>query len=342
MGQVCFWLTCLFTAVSTQAIKASRTLSTPLTKAPVVNTTTLDLTIDPRFGFKADYAETDLPRTPLLMNVVELLSQYAQLGWLSQVKRRHGVVLPEYPQVEIAVLPAAPAKSVEVRLVIWGIWTAIRDVIDKKEFHEAEFEILWEREVVAYIYFSLPEDGQVISSNRSFGTDESLTLSPGPNKTVGSILDNSRSSQASPDAVNDGNFSWKPIFGPTAQTLTVIEVFLTVMAGLKNAAPHAASDKVTGPYASAATDVYANVQFYIHKRTSPRITPPFFQYIHIIESLRLVPAYMLRLGRFSEMFFGIEVDGILVGEGYLEKGHYIPSGLVLGDILEPKDNVSLS
>ena len=304
-----------------------------------MNTTNLDLTIDPRFGFKADYAETDLPRTPLLMNVVELLAQYAQLGWLSQVKPRHGVVLSEYPQVEIAVLPAAPAKSVEVRLVIWGIWTAIRDIIDKKEFHEAEFEILWEREVVTYIYFSLPQDGQ---SNRSFGTDESLTLLPGPNKTVGSILDNSRSSQASPDALADGNFGWRPVFGPTAKTLTVVEVFLTVMAGLKNAAPHAALDKVTGPYASAATDVYANVQFYIHKRTSPRIKPPFFQYIHVIKSLRLVPAYMLRMGKFSEMFFGIEVDGIMVGEGYLEKGHYIPSSLVLGDMLESKDNVSLS
>ena len=343
VGQICSLLTCSITAVSTLAIVSPpQSLSTSLTNSPLLNTTALDSGIDPRFGFKIQFAETDLPKTPCLMNVVELLAQYAECDWSSKVGRRSGVVLPEYPQVEFAVIPARPATSVDVRAVIWGLWVAIRDMIISNNFHELEMEILWELQVVAFIYITLPMDLQIAGQNRSLGTDEPLTLLPGSNITTGGNIGISNMTENSPDALNAGTFSWQPIFGPTAQTLTVFEVFLTAMAGLKNAAPHPASDKVPGPYASAAIGVYANVQFYIHNRRSPRTRPPYFQYIHVIKSLRLVPGYMLERKRFAELFFSIEVDGIPVGEGYLERGHYIPPRFDVDDMLGPKDNVSLS
>lgn len=343
MGQTFSLLAYLYTAVSPLAIiSPSQNLSNTFATSSLVNTTNLDDNIDPRFGFKVIYGETNLPRTPCLMNVVELLAHYAELDWLSKVRQRHGVVLPEYPQVEIAILPAAPATSVEVRLVIWGIWVGIRDIVNKNEFHEAECEVFWDREVVAYIYFTKPMDLQDTSSNQTLGLDETLTLLSPLNETTGGTVDTSNSTQISSDALNEGQFSWKPLFPPTSQTLTVIEVFLTVMAGLKNAAPHPASDKVPGPYASAAVDVYANLQFYLHKRRVPRTKPPFFQYIHVIKALRLVPGYMLEKKRFSELFFSIEVSSIPVAEGYLEKGHYIPPGFILADMLGPNDNLSLS
>ena len=307
-----------------------------------MNTTSLDTDIDSRFGLKALYDETKLPHTACFMNVVELLAQYAELDWLSKVKRRHGIVLPEYPQVEIAVLPAAPATSIEVRLVVWGIWVGIRDIVGRNMFQEAEFELFWENKVVAYISFTQPMDPQVTGSNRTLGTNESLTLLSNPNQAASEILDTSNSTEDSSDALNDGRFTWKPLFPPHPKTLTVVEVFLTVLAGLKNAAPHPASEKVPGPYSSAAVDVYANVQFYLYKRRIPRTKPPFFQYIHIIKALRLVPAYLLEKKRFCELFFDIEVSGLAIGEGFLEKGRYVPPGFDLGDVLESKENVSLS
>ncbi|CAD6592679.1 MAG: hypothetical protein ASARMPREDX12_006349 [Alectoria sarmentosa] len=276
------------------------------------------------------------------MNVVELLAQYAELDWLSRVRLRHGVVLPAYPQVEIAILPAAPATSVEVRLIIWGIWVGIRDIIIRNNFHEAEFEVFWDREVVAFIYFTKPTNLPATSSNWTPDSDEILTLLSPLNDTTGGILEVSGSTRNSSDALNEGQFDWHPLFPPSSRKLTVVEVFLTVMAGLKNAAPHPASDKIPGPYASAAVDIYANVQFYLHKRRIPRLKPPFFQYIHVIKALRLVPGYMLEKKRFSEMFFSLDVSGVPVGEGYIEKGHYVPPRFVLGDMLGPKDNVSLS
>ena len=343
IGQICFLLTYTFTVVNTLAItQPPLSLSNAFANSPTVNVTALDLTIDPRFGFTAEYGETTLPATPCLMSIVDLVAQYAELDWQSKVGQRHGVVLPEYPQVEIAVLPAASASSVEVRLIIWGFWIGIRDMVRINKFPEAEFEILWEREVVAYIYITKPMDLQTTSNNGTLGADKPLTLLPGSNTTIGGILDTANTTEYSPDALSDGDFSWEPIFSPLAKTLTVFEVFLTVMAGLKNAAAPAASDKVPRAYASAATGVDANVQFYIHKRSTPRPRPPYFQYIHVIKALRLVPQYMLQRKMFAEMIFVIKVDGIPVGEGFLEKGHYIPPRFGLGDIFGPKDNVTLS
>lgn len=178
-----------------------------------------------------------------------------------------------------------------------------------------------------------------MGSNRTLDPNEVLTLLSPLNDTTDGILEVSNSTRDSSDALNEGQFKWHPLFTPASKTLTVVEVFLTVMAGLKNAAPHPASDKIPGPYASAAVDVYANVQFYLHRRRIPRLKPPFFQYIHVIKALRLVPGYMLEKKRFSELFFSIDVSGVPVGEGYIEKGHYVPPS---GDMLGPKDNVSLS
>lgn len=340
IGQICFLLIYAFTAVNTVAIiQPPLSLSSASASPPTVNITALDLTIDPRFGFRTDYGETTLPATPCLMSIVDLVAQYAELDWQSKVGQRHGMVLPEYPQVEIAVLPAAPTSSVEVRFIIWGFWIGIRDMVRINRFPEAEFEILWELEVVAYIYITKPMDLQNTSGTGTLGADEPLTLLPGSNT---SILDNANTTEYSPNALRGGDFSWEPIFSPLAKTLTVFEVFLTVMAGLKNAAAPAASDKVPRAYASAATGVDANVQFFIHKRTTPRPKPPYFQYIHVIKALRLVPEYMLQRKMFAEMIFIIEVNGIPVGEGFLEKGHYIPPLRDLGDILGLKDNVTLS
>lgn len=343
MGQFCSLLTCLSATVNTLAvIPTPQNRSNIFATTPLVNTTSLADDVDPRFGFKAIYAETEIQHTACFMNMVELMSQYAKRDWLGQVRRRHGIVLPEYPQVEIAVLPAAPATSIQVRLVIWGIWVGIRDIARVNKFREVEFEVLWEDEVVAYIYLTKPMDLQINGSNRTLGTDESLVLLSSPEEAASDILESSYSTENASDGLDAELFTWKPLFPPSAKPLTVVDVFITVMAGIKSVAPHPASEKVPGPYSSAAIDVFANMQFYLYKRRAPRTRPPFFQYIHVIKALRLIPAYMLEKKRFCELFFQMEVEGLTVGEGYLQQGHYVPPRFGLGDVLESKENVSLS
>ena len=342
VGQICSWLACLCTTVNTLAvISPSQALSTTSTNAQLLNTTLFSSDIDPNFGIIANYAETKIPITPCLMNIVELLANYAELDWLSSVRVRQGVVLPSYPQIEFAVIPKAPASSVEVRFVIWGIWVGIRDMISRNQFCEVEFELYWEEKVVAYMYFTKPMDPGPSSSNETLGTDGPLTLSPASNGTASVTLDSSNSTTILSETLKEDRFSWNPIFPRTAKTLTIFEVFLTVIAGLKNAAPHPALDKIPGAYASAAVNVDACLQIFIHKRSSPRPRPPYLQYIHVIKALKLLPAYMLAQGRFAELYFEMQVNDIAVGDGYLKSGS-VPPQSVLGDVLASKDNVSLS
>ena len=342
VGQICSWFACLCTAVNTLAIiSPSQTLSTTFTNVQSLNTTLYNSDIDPRFGIVANYAETKIPITPCLMNIVELLANYAELDWLSSVRVRQGVVLPSYPQVEFAVIPAAPATSVEVRYVIWGIWVGIRDMVGRNNFREVEFDLYWDERAVAHMYFTKPMDLGPSSSNETRGTDEPSTLSPTSNGNASVILDNSNSTTNLSGTLNADGFSWEPTFPPHAKTLTIFEVFLTVIAGLKNAAPHPALDKIPGAYASAAVNVDASLQIFIHKRTTPRPRPPYFQYIHVIEALKLVSAYMLAQGRFAELFFLMQVNGLPVGDGYLRSGA-VPPHSVLGDVLASSNNISIS
>ena len=344
VGQICSWFACSCTVVNALAtIPPSQTLSTTITNAQSLNTTLFETGIDPHFGIIANYAETNIPITPCLMNIVELLADYAELDWLSRVRQRHGVVLPSYPQVEFAVIPSAPATSVEVRFVVWGLWVGIRDIISQNRFVEAEFELYWEEKLVAFIYITKPMDLGPSSSNETLGTDGPWTLLPPSNEPAAVTLDDPNSTTNLSDTLTEERFSWKPSFGHQAKTLTIFEVFLTVIAGLKNAAPMPALDKVTGAYASAAVNVDANLQIFLHKRRRPRPRPPYLQYIHVIKALRLVPGYMLAEGRFAELVFVMQVNNVPVGEGYLASGPFVPpQSVVLGDVLASKNNVSVS
>ena len=342
VGQICSWFACLCTTVNTLAIiSPAQALSTTFTNVQSLNTTLFSSDIDPRFGIVANYAETKIPVTPCLMNIVELLANYAELDWMSSVRVRQGVVLPSYPQIEFAIIPSAPANSVEVRFVIWGIWVGIRDMVSRNIFCEVEFDLYWDERVVAHMYFTKPMDLGPSSSNETLGTDEPLTLSPTSNGTASVMLDSSNSTTNLSDTLNEERFSWTPTFPPEAKTLTIFEVFLTTIAGLKNAAPHPALKKIPGAYASAAVNVDASLQIFIHQRTTPRPRPPYFRYIHVIKALKLVPAYMLAQGRFAELYFLMQVNGLPVGDGYLRRGA-IPPHSVLEDVLASKDNVSLS
>lgn len=355
MGQISFLLFHLSTEVYALAITSSPQALANIrsTSSPVNITLEAGQGIDPRFGLNAYFGETDIPVTAFLMIAVDLLAQYAQLEWLSKVGQRSGVVLPAYPQIEVAVIPANLAPSIEVRLVVWAIWVGAQNIIFENQFHEVEFQIEWENKIVGYLYVTKPMD-----LFRLPGGNDNATLAPaaaagpltllsssGPNGTtdVGLFDASNGTAQTSPAAaLDEGSFLWKPYFLPEGRTLTIFEVFLTAMAGIKSAAPHGALDKVLGPYASAAINVNANVQFYIHKRRQPRPRPPFFQYIHVIKSLRLLPGYMLQKRKFSELYFGIEVDGLQVGEGYMEKGQHVPPAFIPEDMRVPMENISLS
>ena len=280
---------------------------------------------DPRFSMRLLYGQTTLPLIPVFMNAVELLAQYAEMDNQSRVRQRHGQVLPNFPQVEIAVVPVAPAATIDIRIVIWALYGSMIDMTFRKLFQEAEVEIQWDEKTVAHMYFTLPLDEGSSFQNQS----HSLTL-PGFENTTDTV----KPTQL--DSGNTGTFSWKPFLTPNGQKLLPQDVFILCMGTLKVVAPSPITEKVAGPFHIGSQIVDANLQAYLQDRRTPRTRPPYFQIAHIIEAARRIPGYMLEKKRFGEFYSNIEVNGRPVGHVLIDKGAFKPA------LLGPVSNVSVS
>ncbi|KAL8948288.1 MAG: hypothetical protein Q9222_005509 [Ikaeria aurantiellina] len=265
-------------------------------------------------------SDTKLPPTAVLMNAVELSARYAEMDFLSRVPQRQGTVLATFPQIEIAVVPAPHARSVEVRLLIYTIYSLMIDMIFGKNFNESEVEVLWEGVVKAYVYFTLPLDTGSSVSDKG----QELNVS---------VVNTNRTQ-------DDGNplFDWKPIYKPNGVNLPPNDIFLLVLGAIKTIAPFSVNEKVPWPFHIGSDLVDANLQVYFENRRQPRPTPPFFRYGHALEAVRRIPGWQLLRRRFAEFFCEIDVSRRPVGVILVEKGPFIGSGAPAGE----SGNVSTS
>lgn len=283
---------------------------------------------DPRFSLKIEYGETKLPPTPVLMNAVgqystflsqslpkgstdseiflELSARYAAMDFLGPVQQHHGIVLPAYQQVEIAVIPVRHATTNQVRLVIWAIYASVMEMVFSKRWVESEVEVRWEDRAQAHIYFTRPLDDPLDSNNR---TQDPTAISA--RETLNNTL---RPANA--------QFDWLPSYKPDAQKLQAKDVFLLALGAIKLVAPHPVTEKITGPFHVGSALIDANLQIYLHQRRVPRPVPPFFQYGHVLEAVRRIPGWELEHRRFAELFVSIEAFRRPVGWMMMEKGAF--------------------
>ncbi|KAL8724040.1 MAG: hypothetical protein Q9166_008164 [cf. Caloplaca sp. 2 TL-2023] len=267
---------------------------------------------DPRFSIRVTMSDTKLPPTAVLMNAVELTARYAELEFLGFVTQRHGMVLPQFPQIEIAVIPAPPARSVEVRLVIYTIYATVLQMMYKGGFHESEIEVLWENQVKAHVYFTRPLDGTRGADSQS----KDFTLPVSGNTT---LLQESTNSTAQP---LNSVFDWKPVYKPNGENIHVNDVFLLALASIKVIAPYPVTEKISGPFHVGSELIDANLQIYLQDRPITRPTPPFLRYGHVLEAVRRIPGWELARRRFAEFFCTIELSRRSVGVVLMERGSF--------------------
>ena len=270
---------------------------------------------DERFSMKVLYGETDLPVTPVFMNTVELLAQYGETDFLGRTRQRHGIVLPGYPQVEIAIIPAPPATSIETRLVIWALYGTVIDMAFQNKFQETESPFRWDEQIVGYIYFTIPVNLMQNHSNQTSGLQVS---------TLVNELNATQSANGSLDsmATVPPGFTWSPNYKANGKILSPKDVFVLSMGAIKCVAEFPSTDKVDGPFHIGSTIIDAHGEIYLHRRKTPRPQRPFFLYGHIIEFARRVPAYMLEQRRFAEFWGNIQIYRVPVGVVMYMTGQY--------------------
>ncbi|KAL9004560.1 MAG: hypothetical protein Q9188_002630 [Gyalolechia gomerana] len=273
---------------------------------------------EPRFSMRVAYGEDPIPATAVFMSAIELTAQYTGRDFLSRTRQRHGIVLPEYPQVEIALLAAGretQKKTIQVRLAVWALYGALLDIALSNRFKECEWEILWDNQVVATLFFTQPLDVDSFKPNNE--TTRLIPPLPEKDPTGNSdpVLD--------PVKAGSGHFEWKPIFLHSGNIMLAKDIFLLTMGTLKAIAPKAMTDKVPGPFHVSSEMVDANLQAYLENRRVPRPTPPFFQFAHVLEATRRIPAWMLAQRKFAEFFCSIEVSTKPVGALMIQRGPFV-------------------
>ncbi|KAL8672691.1 MAG: hypothetical protein Q9168_002851 [Polycauliona sp. 1 TL-2023] len=282
---------------------------------------------DPRFSMRPVFSETKLPPTAVLMCAIELAAQYAAMDYQGSAPQRHGIVLPLYPQVEVAIIPVPPARTVKVQLIIYTIYGLILEMMFGPGFFETEVEILWEGRVVAHLYFTLPLD-QAVGENNNITNHLTSSLSTTtknpsiPETGVENqllLLLNTTIESSSLVTV----FEWQPVYKPHGFNMPLFSIFLLCLGALKTIARFPAMARIYEPMHIGSDLINANLQIWPEvARTRP--TPPYLRYGHVLEAVRRIPAWQLARRRFAEFFCGVEANGVPLGVIVLERGSYEP------------------
>ncbi|KAL8721865.1 MAG: hypothetical protein Q9225_001543 [Loekoesia sp. 1 TL-2023] len=319
-----FLTICLLLAASTLPTEVpSSVLEGLFTVSPSPSLVDAD---EERFSMRVAYVDSVLPATPVFMNAIELAARYAELDYMGRTRQRHGIVLPQFPQVEIAILPAPPAKSIQIRLVIWAIYGAVLDMVFNNRFKENEITILWDGQEVGQLYFTRPLDESLRDNNNTHPLIPPL---------LENVDDMSEPSDTTPNPLEThiGRFDWHPGFKQDAKTIPTPDIFLLALGTIKSIAKKSMTDKVEGPFHVSSRVVDANLQAYLRNRRVPRPSPPFFMFAHILEATRRFPGWMLQQRRFAEFGCSVEVSTRAVGAILVEKGPFVePEAAATGNV----------
>lgn len=106
------------------------------------------------------------------------------------------------------------------------------------------------------------------------------------------------------------------------QTLSIPQVFMTLLLGLLHIAAFGAADPV---HDFKVQDLLTKTELVYENYDTPRTSPPFFTYGVAARALAYVLRYMFAQSRFEAVIFVLEVDGTPVGIGHLRMFSGTPS-----------------
>jgi hypothetical protein len=283
----------------------------------------LDLTLGipeppPDFDIEYETGGAKLKVTPCLMNTIAALKELALGDWLAKIVDGTEYRLDDYPEVGIIVTTPKRKSNVQARFVVWAIALGVYDMIAKKEFEFAQFEMTWDREVIGWVHVvnHPPALGlATIRASESNGTLDFEKRVVGPrasNSTMGVDIVNITDVVDTSDLADTKEFRLTLSFGDFGNTLSIFDVFVPIMMGL--------SDLATKPSAYIAPGLVVvlaghRARICIFPMIPERTSPPFLEYQWLIRTLVRIPEHMFQEHRFGEVSVKMDVDGVGVGWG---------------------------
>lgn len=253
--------------------------------------------LNPHFSGRVTVGSNRLDSMSLMMNGVEALASLAIRVQASLIPAAR-FSTPDYPTIALDIYPAQ-ASRIATEVVLECLFYGLSQVIMEEKFFETRVECQWDHELVATARFHAlaPTAGHVSRS------DEAASLS-------------------SPPAVDNATLaSVNPVFlvRPDSETLSITNVFLMAYIVFHGLAP-LPSDHRVGNLLHVSGPPTADPEIYMLFDTEIPEQPPFFDVGVAIETVRVMPRFMLANRRWCTVSIAFIVDGVHVGSGLLGTG----------------------
>ena len=261
------------------------------------------------YALKGTYGTQSLLATPLLMVVVSALADLAHEPYDGTLRGYHVPNLPDYMDNDISIQPVAPATGFATHDAILCLYYITYDMIVHKAFKNATFSLYWNSVGVVQISIQKRRKPTFIG-----GSNDTITQAlVAQTKT---LPDNSQDSSTNVSVVRfEHYYDYLP--DSAGETMAPQQVFITVMATLKNLAEWPEYDLVT-PFRSGAAGFDIRIQSL--KLSEPRTELPFLRYGNLIEAIKDIPSYSLKHKKFGGMVIFVAYGKEIIGEAILEKG----------------------
>ena len=327
LNSICLLKTSLFVLGSGLANVSTQDLPQQLDSPSLINTT-LATAIDRRLTIHGRYTNHPIAPTACLMNTLTFLGDISPFDWNSAVHVTRHAHFSGYPNVEIDLEPVVRG-DLTTRFLIGALYLSINNMAFHRRFFAVEFDVMWKGRIIAWLRFQKPimnsgiltrsllelsNDTVTGLSGSAANIEPSATLAADTN-SVSTMSSSSPLSETSSIEGATGNpqFRFDADFKPDAETLTIIDVFMAVIATMTENAMWAAGARVK-PFEASAPGF--NAEVFITNPPGPlRKRPPFLEQRWITEAMSQIPKFMLDRGRFAESIFGIRIDGVPVGGG---------------------------
>ncbi len=337
-GILCDYLSLTETAT----IADGTTLLTPShSRSTSRNITTLTEPVDPRFKLEIVYGTHQFNAISCLMTTVNVLAILADMTYSGKIRDLR-YTMAQYPDFVITMQPVGPEVEIENRIAVWALYYGVKTIVEDEKFRDCEAAIYWDDKLVALATFKNPEHPQASVVGRFNSTrtsNESTQILTGSNS--GTLASNSTANiEANTPAGDPINTQLKVIFhsSPEAQSLSYIEVFITVIATLKDLAQFSSTERMPFLVSSAGAGYLARMSF--PAEDPPRTRPPYFEVRWAIEAVRQVPNWQLTRGIWCEVGFALMIGEVFVGSGSLDKGGF-ENGRVMVAVQEAGANITV-
>lgn len=268
--------------------------------------------IDPGFRIKATYSDVDIPQNDCLMNVIIAMGIVSAGEPFGHIKPTTYFDL-RYVGARVLTSSTSPSGMILSCYVLWGLYQAIRPMIQWNSWKEAEFTLLLDGETVGFILFKktgfLPPSLQgstntIAQSRRSTPPSAALGIySP-------AIPSQRNSSQPNPiDTIDVRPTGFRSPMPKIHFFMAIVECFLYL-------GPKVPRESLSA-FSVAPSPYDATMRLAPVRRTEP----PFFDYGDAALGLANLPSKLISdyQQKWSEVIFIYCVGGVMVGQGSITR-----------------------